>query len=192
MNHDCRPNAHYYFDTQTLTQHVHAIRTIYPGEELTISYTDPSQTREERQDALHRSWGFRCSCSLCTQPRIITDASDARINQIEQLREELADFSPNGRGTPQKAELMVSLHEQERMHAPIATAYAHAALEWNGIGDAYRAIKYAHLALESGLLYGGPKDTDVIEMVHILRDPSEHWSWMMRMKGPLREFMSKD
>jgi len=38
MNHDCRPNVDYYFDAKTLTQHASAIRDIYPGEELTLSY----------------------------------------------------------------------------------------------------------------------------------------------------------
>jgi hypothetical protein len=37
FNHDCRPNAHYYFDPDTMTQYVHAVRTINPGEEVLIN-----------------------------------------------------------------------------------------------------------------------------------------------------------
>jgi SET domain-containing protein len=40
MNHDCRPNADYYFDPETLAQHIHAIRPIAAGEEITISYIE--------------------------------------------------------------------------------------------------------------------------------------------------------
>lgn len=40
FNHDCRPNADYWFDPQTLVQHVYATRNIYPGEELSLSYME--------------------------------------------------------------------------------------------------------------------------------------------------------
>jgi hypothetical protein len=40
MNHDCRPNADYHYDPDTLTQHVHAVRPIAMGEEITISYLE--------------------------------------------------------------------------------------------------------------------------------------------------------
>ena len=39
------------------------------------------------------------------------------------------------------AELLISLYEQERMWGPIAEAYALAALEYNGIGQAWTAQK---------------------------------------------------
>lgn len=78
------------------------------------------------------------------------------------------------------AELMISLYEQERLHGPIMEAYALAAIEYNGVGEPWTAQKYARLAVESGLLYGGPADTDVKEMEKLLKDPSAHWSWMLR------------
>lgn len=181
MNHDCRPNVAYYFDSQTLTHQAHAVRTINPGEELTITYINPSQTRFERQDKLHRHWGFRCTCPFCLQPRSLIDASDLRITLIERLFKELSDYSPvTGRGTPQMAELLVSLHEQERMDAPIANAYTLAAREWSGIGDVYNALKHAHLAVEAGLLYEGPHAEDVRDMEQLLENPSGHWTWMLR------------
>jgi len=40
MNHDCRPNADYHYDPDTLAQHIHAIRPIAEGEEITISYLE--------------------------------------------------------------------------------------------------------------------------------------------------------
>lgn len=39
-NHDCRPNADYYYDPETLTQHVHAVRQINIGEEISLSYLE--------------------------------------------------------------------------------------------------------------------------------------------------------
>jgi hypothetical protein len=38
MNHDCRPNTDYIFDSETLTQSIRATRDIAPGEELTLTY----------------------------------------------------------------------------------------------------------------------------------------------------------
>ena len=93
MNHDCRPNAHYYFDPKTLTQHVHALRTILPGEEITISYIDPAQKRKARLHALKESWGFPCGCSSCSATSTVHSASDDRISQIEDIREELEDYA---------------------------------------------------------------------------------------------------
>ncbi len=48
MNHDCRPNADYYFDYETMTQFIHASRDIAPGEELTLTYHQPLLSRRER------------------------------------------------------------------------------------------------------------------------------------------------
>lgn len=56
LNHDCRPNAMYYFDR--LNHYTHAARTINAGEEITIIYVDPLQTRLRKRAALKRSWGF--------------------------------------------------------------------------------------------------------------------------------------
>lgn len=78
------------------------------------------------------------------------------------------------------SELLVSLYEQERLHGPISEAYALAAIEFNGVGEPWTAQKYARLAVESGLIYGGPADTDVKEMEKLLKDPWAHWSWMLR------------
>jgi SET domain-containing protein len=40
LNHDCAPNLGYYFDSASLTLKVYAVRDIFPGEELTISYVE--------------------------------------------------------------------------------------------------------------------------------------------------------
>ena len=180
LNHDCRPNAHYYFDTETLTHHIHALRTIGPGEELTITYIDPVQLRQRRQEELQWNWGFKCSCSSCTQPKALSTTSDTRIKQITALIKHLSNRNASSRATPQMAELLISLYEQERILAPIAEAYTFAAREYNGVGDGYLAMKYASLAVEAGILYGGEKTNDVVDMKNLLEEPSKHWSWKFR------------
>ncbi|KAF2664724.1 SET domain-containing protein [Microthyrium microscopicum] len=182
LNHDCRPNAHYYFDPHTLTHHVHALRTIYPGEELTISYIDPAQALVTRTTALKTSWGFDCACSSCTAPPPHAAASDARIAQLLALQNSLEDHAPltnpgDGVGA---AELLVSLYKQERIEGPVCEAYSLAAHEYASVGDEWSAVKYARLAVESGLLYAGPDGDDVVDMQELLADPKAHWSWRFR------------
>ncbi|KAK9414204.1 hypothetical protein SUNI508_02303 [Seiridium unicorne] len=180
MNHDCRPNADYYFDPNTFTQHIHAVRPIAAGEEITISYIDTVQTREDRLARLDLLWHFPCSCSSCTQNEHMTNASDARIHQIQEIRKQLRDWEPQSQATPAMAELLVSLYQQERLWTLLPEAYTYAAIEYNGAGEPWLATKYARLAIQHGLAAGGPRDSDVNEMMKLARDPWQHWSWMLR------------
>ncbi|ORY59243.1 uncharacterized protein BCR38DRAFT_351933 [Pseudomassariella vexata] len=182
LNHDCRANADYHFDVTTLTQHIHAVRPIAAGEEITISYVDPILPREVRRKRLETSWHFPCSCSLCMQNEHQTNASDARIWQILELRRQLRDYTPGSAATPAMGELMVSLYEQERLYSSMYEAYTYAALEYNGVGEPWLATKYARLAVQHGLAAGGPEDQDVLVMKELAKDPWSHWSWMLRTR----------
>ena len=180
LNHDCRPNAHYFFDTKTLTHHVYALRTIHSGEELTISYIDPTQTRDVRRRELIQNWGFECSCSSCTQSTAVATASDTRVQQILALQKHLMDRDATSQATAEMAEFLVSLYAQERLLAPVAEAHTLAAYEYNGQGEGYLAMKHASLAVELGLVYGGVEYADVLDMKKLLEEPSKHWSWKFR------------
>lgn len=182
MNHDCRANADYYYDPESLTQYVHAVRTILPGEEITVSYLNPLLTRRKRTERLRRNWGFGCGCAACTAPVAQGHASDARVTLIQKLAGELADYGAESRATPQMAELYAGLLEQEGLWGMVYQAYAYAAVEWNGVGEPWTATKFAHLAIDYGIHSVGPRDRDVIEMAKLTEDPWKHWSWMLRTK----------
>lgn len=122
----------------------------------------------------------------------MTDASDARIKQIRQIRKQLEDYTTASSATPQMADLFVSMYEQERLDGSIYEAYAFAAIEWNGVGEPWNAVRYAQLAIEFGLASVGPKDKDVKELKRLVDDPWGHWSWMLRTSkrmswGKMRE-----
>ncbi|KAK1979422.1 hypothetical protein LZ30DRAFT_783470 [Colletotrichum cereale] len=182
MNHDCRPNVDYWFDPRTLTQRTVAIRDIIPGEELTLSYIDPMQVREARRERLHSTWGFHCSCNHCMQHRLKTEESDRRIEQIAALREEFNDYTPASRATPEMAQLLISLYEQEQHWSLLSEAYTLAAIEYNGIGEPWLATKYARLAVDAGLTTLWEGHGDVVEMSKLADDPWSHWSWMLRTR----------
>ncbi|KAH6629093.1 hypothetical protein C7974DRAFT_311449 [Boeremia exigua] len=181
MNHDCRPNSAYFWDEETLTHHVHAMRTIQPGEEITISYVDSERNREHRMRRLENSWGFKCSCSACTAHPSLTAESDARLEQIAELVGKLNDWTPSSSATPEMAEAVVSMYDQERLWAYQATAYKHAAEVYSSFGNKFMAIKYARLSVEFSILDKGFSDGDVQEMKKMAQDPGMTWSWNKRV-----------
>ena len=140
----------------------------------------PIRTRAKRQEKLSSVWGFQCGCSLCKQRADMAAASDERIRQIKRIRRQLENYEGGSSATPQMADLMVSLYEQERLSGSIYEAYTCAAIEWNGAGEPWQAVRYARLAIEAGLASAGPKDRDVIEMTKLADNPWAHWSWMLR------------
>jgi hypothetical protein len=176
-NHACRPNSNYHFDTQTLTQHVHATTTIPAGDEITVTYIDPVQTHAERHAYLARNWGFACTCAHCQLTAYLRNASDARVEAILAL-EAAFDADVDGRrADPAMAEHLVALYAQERLWAPAAGAHMKAALEHAGVGNEHDALRHARLGVELGYLYSGPWDDDVEEMKRLLAAVKEHPSW---------------
>lgn len=112
-------------------------------------------------------------------------ASDERIKQIKRIRRQLENYEAGSSATPEMADLFVSLYEQERLSGSIYEAYTFAAIEWNGAGEPWKAVRYARLAIEYGLASAGPKDKDVIEMIRLADNPWAHWSWMLRTSKKL-------
>ncbi|KAL2133583.1 hypothetical protein VTI74DRAFT_2147 [Chaetomium olivicolor] len=181
MNHDCRPNAEYHYDHATLSQSIHATRDIFPGEELTLSYINPLMSRSARMAKL-RTWGFECTCPLCSLDEARAEESDARIEQIGKVRKELRDWSKGSRACPEMAELLVSLYEMERLWGIVHEAYTLAALEFNAWGDPWTAVKYARLGVEWGIPMVGEDDEDMGELRRLAEDPWGHWSWLRRVR----------
>jgi hypothetical protein len=106
-------------------------------------------------------------------------SSDARIEEILELQTKLANWSPWSTGTPAMAEMLISLYEEEHLHAAKATGHTFAALAYNAVGDKMMAEWHAELALAAGMVNSGPND-DVTAMEKLLDDPEGHWSWMAR------------
>jgi hypothetical protein len=114
----------------------------------------------------------------------LTRASDERIKTIWELTEYLQNWEPcrDCKATPEMAEWLVSLYEQERLYSWIADAYVLAALAYNAVGSEWMAAKYAMKALEVGIIHLGPRAADVREMGELVRATREHWSWMARKR----------
>ena len=88
INHSCRPNMNYHYNSKTGTGSVHALRPIPPGEELTQSYIPPCQPTADRRAFLFNSFNFKCTCSCCVAESKTKDKSDQRRAEIQMLSAE--------------------------------------------------------------------------------------------------------
>ncbi|CZT13533.1 uncharacterized protein RAG0_17029 [Rhynchosporium agropyri] len=154
LNHDCRPNARFAFDTSTLSHKVHAARDIMPGEELTFSYLDEKQTYSARQEQLEAHWGFKCGCKLCSASEDLRDLSDRRLRRISVLRKTLFSFTPENFETitPELVLELVSLYESEGLHGAMAEAYMVTSFWYCIWGDILETKKWAALASKNWLV----------------------------------------
>jgi len=68
LNHSCDPNA---ASIKTQDEHtgvavIAAVKTIEPGEEITIDYMDVKELPvAERQEVLFQQYHFQCRCARC-------------------------------------------------------------------------------------------------------------------------------
>ena len=62
-NHSCMPNTAIMFDGRYMT--LRALDPIKEGEQISISYIDVTQTRDERRQELKDRYFFTCYCDKC-------------------------------------------------------------------------------------------------------------------------------
>lgn len=97
------------------------------------------------------------------------------------LQKDLDDYSPSSAATPEKAELLVKLFEAEGLVTRMVEAYYRAALEYNGIGSAEEAVRFAKLCVEEGEVLESSIRPFMNNMRELIRGPSDHWTWRFRL-----------
>ena len=68
INHNCQSNTYTSWNDTTERCIIHALRDIEKGDEITMEYLNPYFPRHERQAILQETYGFDCTCRLCTLP----------------------------------------------------------------------------------------------------------------------------
>ncbi|KAF2430876.1 hypothetical protein EJ08DRAFT_633339 [Tothia fuscella] len=155
FNHDCRPSTVYHINPETLQHQSFVVRPIKAGEEITLSYLPPYLNSTSRRNLLSQSWGFDCTCKLCTASAATKRHSDLRLLKIESIIAELNILPSKRIIDPKKAEELVRLHEQEGLWGNIGGAHMYVAMEYEVLGNRKMAKKWAGVAKESlGLLSG--------------------------------------
>ena len=76
----------YSYQSQSMLGVLQATRNIRPGEEITITYCDPLQTRAERQAALQSKHNFICACPTCSLGPLRLPASDEIRAHLSNIR----------------------------------------------------------------------------------------------------------
>ncbi|KAI6710322.1 hypothetical protein JHW43_007134 [Diplocarpon mali] len=184
LNHDCRPNARFALDPDSLILMVHATRIIHAGEEITFSYIDEKQEFATRQDTIRANWGFQCSCKLCSGPAHSRALSDSRLRRIDILRRPLLSFDlgrVQGDSLEEALEL-VRLYETEALSGALAEGYMIAAV-WHcfwGLEEETR--HWAILAVKNWLVWEGSGKANLEMMGRLSRHPHEQWCWGKKTK----------
>ncbi|KAK3323178.1 hypothetical protein B0T19DRAFT_492048 [Cercophora scortea] len=183
FNHDCRPNVAFHIasgdsedGSSLLTHTTTAVRTIHPGEELTISYLGAFEPRAARQLRAQHAWGFECTCSQCSLPGDAADASDSRLSEIAEIEKELADVRSQKVNVAMLRKL-AGLYEEERLEASVASAYTLIALNGNMLGEEGMAREYARRAAEALVIENGVGSGDEGAMRELAERPREHFTW---------------
>ena len=91
INHSCIPNAHFSWNTNIERETLHAVRYIFKGEEITISYCPAIRTLDERKSNLE-SYFFTCRCPACRRDQRFSIMSQIRRLQMLELDHKIADF----------------------------------------------------------------------------------------------------
>ncbi|KAI1137549.1 SET domain-containing protein [Hypoxylon sp. FL0543] len=191
VNHDCRPNVFWRWSVRTLAVEVIAMRDIEIGEEITQScktplmptdFSEPNNTAtpdvplglsyEDRKEDL-KSWGFNCTCSLCTASKSERAASDKRRARLQHIYHELNEAAVG------RAELtadtiyglaheMESLVREEKLEAQLLVHYGAVARAYMRVGKLDAARKYVEMCEDLWMRYAGEEEDYLVGM-HQLR-----------------------
>lgn len=181
--HHCQPNAAFHID-MAYVHHTTAVRKIEPGEEINISYFSPLMLRADRQARVEEWLGKPCTCSRCTGHGDLGNIakSDANLMEIEAIEKKLRDYESKDVTTTMLSRLL-ALYEAEGLKSRYSDMYELLAINYNALGYNKRAIKYANLAVQAGIIEDGPDSNDVIAMRILAKSGLEHYSWKMRIKN---------
>jgi len=99
MNHSCDPNAAFFFEGPELR--VRSTRIIPAGGEITISYINPTESFDFRQEQLRSKYFFECNCKKCEKGacgpgelRTGDPELDERIKEAQNLLRAILQSDP--------------------------------------------------------------------------------------------------
>lgn len=117
INHECVPNAEFYYRVDLGKEIVVAMKPISAGEEITVSYLGGYYATSRRRDILKKRFNFDCKCQACRNP---TDEGDERLEQIQFLIDRVPVVAkiPDARRCLEMSEFTLKLLEEAGLQAP--------------------------------------------------------------------------
>jgi hypothetical protein len=177
INHACLPNCQHTWNDNIGEETIHAVRRICKGEEITISYADIG-TFESRRRGLKTSFGFDCTCELCSLPETARAVSDVRQSEIMRLDDLIGDgsrlFSHPDRCLKDVHTLLTLLEAENITDARVPRAYYDAFQIAIAHGDQARASVFAQRAYEGRLCCEGDDSPLTAHAKSLVARPAEH------------------
>ncbi|KAI0447430.1 hypothetical protein F4803DRAFT_499645 [Xylaria telfairii] len=181
INHSCIPNAHSNWNEEAQHETIHATKVILAGEEILISYADGSS--QARQRKLRESFGFQCSCGICSQPLQAIQASDKRRADIEQLDDTIGNpvaMMSSPQNSLAACHDLLHVLDQEYGGAMIellARLYYNAFQICVAHGDQARASVFAERSYMSRVECEGEDSPATRKVKGLMQDPTKHPSF---------------
>lgn len=97
FNHSCRSNAQYFWNEDTNTRDIRALRKIKEGEEITVNYnTTLVEPRDERRRILKDKYNFDCNCEACDFTEEQIQCEIKNIKDYKDERQKQKEFKEKG------------------------------------------------------------------------------------------------
>lgn len=190
INHACLPNCQHTWNASIGKETIHAVNDIAKDEEITISYTESGPCKD-RLKQLQLSFGFECTCNLCSLPSIHRMLSDDRMKQIRDLDITIgngAHLLQYPQQHLQKVNLLVTLLEAEKISdARLPRAYYDAFQTVIAHGDSARAKIFANRAFAARLVCEGEDSPSTLQIKRLAENPEIH-----RLFGISRKWSQKE
>ncbi|KAI9752906.1 MAG: hypothetical protein M4579_005424 [Chaenotheca gracillima] len=178
INHSCVHNAQNTWNTTLGQLTIHVFKDLEEGEEITISYLEGSESYVARQQRLKKSFGFDCTCELCSLPPDQRQESDQRLKEITRLDGLIGD---GGRitSTPlaclREAHALLRLLEQAHIaDARIPRLYYDVLQIAIANGDQARAKVFAERACAARTVLEGADSPETIRLKEFAEKPAKH------------------
>jgi hypothetical protein len=186
INHACNPNAQNTWNKNLDQITIHSIKDIEEGEEITISYLADSINSQRRQKELKNSFGFDCTCQVCSLPSALRHESDRRNEEIARL-DEIIGGGVTIVSAPLSClnsahKLLDLLKEEDITDARVARLWYDAFQIAIANGDEARAKVFAERAYAERVLVEGKDSPDTALMKHYAEMPANHRLYGTTMK----------
>lgn len=169
FNHSCSANAIYAWDAEAGASQAMAIKNIYKGEEVTVSYLDNKTwclPRTPRRLAIRKRFCFDCTCELCSLTGFALGVSDTKRQNMWKCQNTIADrntivLNP-GASLRACRELVRLMQDEVEGKVRQMGAYFQAAQVSASQSDRARATAFAQHGIDSKKHWSGLTDPDVL------------------------------
>jgi hypothetical protein len=188
INHACDSNATNFWNKNLDQLTIHALRDIWKGEEITISYLSAVRNRRARAEELLQSFKFTCSCQLCSLPPHQVKESDSALDRVHELDNVIEEAGLEGLvSSPRRLlshvdEQVQLWNQQTSNEVGLVRAYPDAVQISIANGDLARGRVFANRALALYRTALGDDSPEVIQYNELVRDPATHNYYGMSMK----------